>query len=114
MKNTLIVNRKEAVEAYIDSMTEYLRNSRDGMHPLEYADELIALGKDINQLLSPDLETSRLAFEKAFRTGFTMMMLPREGDTLERWSEAEEDFQVVVFTAEGKPVGTFSQDIVQW
>jgi len=114
MKNTLIVNREEAVEAYTESMTEYLNCSRDGMHPIEYADELISLGGDINRLLSLNLETSRLVFERAFRAGFTMMMLPREIDTLERWSASGEDFQVVVFTAEGKPVGTFSKDMVQW
>jgi hypothetical protein len=114
MKNVLIVNREEAVEAYTESMTEYHKVSRDGMHLIEYADELISLGGDINRLLSLNLETSRRAFEGAFRAGFTMMMLPGEVDTLERWSEAGEDFQVVVFTAEGRPVGTFSQDTVQW
>ena len=114
MKNTLIVNRDEAVNAYLDSMMEHLRFSREDLYVQEFATDLKQLSEDITRMLSQDLEISREAFRRAFRDGYTMMMLPEQFDTLEKWSQAGEDFQVVVFTAEGKPVGSFETEAVQW
>ena len=114
IKNTLVVNRDEAVNSYLDSMMEHLRFSREDLHIQEFVTDLKQTSEDVSQMLSQDLETSRNAFRRAFRDGYTMMMLPEQIDTLEKWSRAGEDFQVVVFTAEGKPVGSFVNEEVQW
>jgi hypothetical protein len=114
MKNTLIVERDGLAQAYAESAMEHIQDGKNGMHLVEYAGELKQLGDDIQRMLSNDLEDSRKAFHDAFQSGFTMMMLADQFDALEAWSRAGEDFQIAVFTAEGKPVGTFSQDTVQW
>lgn len=113
-KNTLTVDRETAAVAYTESMMEHLRLYREDLHIQEFADDLKQFANDVLGMLSSNLETSREAFENAFRAGYTMMMLPEEIDTLEKWAQAGEDFQVVVFTSEGKPVGAFNQEIVQW
>ena len=114
MKNTLTVDRETAAAAYTESMMDYLRDSQEDLPIQEFEDDLKQFATVVLGMLSSNLETSREAFKNAFRDGYTMMMLPEEIDTLEKWSQAGEDFQVVVFTAEGAPVGSFSQEIVQW
>jgi hypothetical protein len=114
MKNTLTVNRDEAARSYADFQLEHLNCSLEGLHTDEFADAMCRVAEDIRNLVSENLEVSRGAFKTLFRDGFAASMLPGEIDTLEKWLEAKEEFQVIVFTADGKPVGCFNQDQVQW
>ncbi len=114
MKNILTVDREQAARNYAVSQMEYLNCSIEGLHIDEFACEMARVAEDVQALVSADLEESRLAFRRVFQEGHTIAMLPHDLVSLEKWSEAKEEFQVIVFTADGRPVGCFDQDQVQW
>ena len=115
MKNTLILNREDLAIRFEEVTMEHIKDIRNEVDIREYAQELKQLGEDIQDMLSDNLEVSRLSFLDAFRSGFTISILSEEEfQLLEKWSANDEEFQVSVFTENGKPVGLFNQDIVQW
>ena len=66
-------------------------------------------------MLSDDLEVSRTAFEESFSRGETMMMMDSEQEKLlDKWADDGEEFQIAIFTRDGRPIGVFKKDSVCW
>lgn len=114
MKNTVVINQTEAAQCYFDCVREHLEISRQDLHFKEFSDELLALATEVSQLMSSDLRVARKQFAELFRVGSTMMLVPDGFETLEKWSDNDEPFQIAIFTDDGEPIGAFSAADVSW
>ena len=113
MKNTLILTAEALIARYQETMLEHLVDSQNDVHPSEFADDIIQLGKTIKSLASTDANVAFKAFQQDFRGGYTMMFLSNiEFDQIDGWVRDEEDFQIAIFRKDGSPVGVLkSSDI---
>jgi hypothetical protein len=115
MKNTLVVSQADLISNFSASMLEMLRDGLDdGVVENEFvrnikrfADDLV----DINDAVGVAGPT----LQRLFREGHTMMLLnPKDFYALEDWANNNEDFQVVIFNADGSPVTLLQKKDVQW
>lgn len=113
--NTLVVDREEVANRFNESFLHYLLDTKSDVGIREFAMDLKQHAEDIQNLLSDDLGISRKTFKECFLSGHTMMMLDiEEFERLEKWDMNNEDFQVVVFTEDGVPIGCYQKEVVQW
>lgn len=111
--NTIIIKAEEAANRYFSVMLETIICNASRNNLLDNAKELIQLGEDIKNLLSP--VSSFNAFLEEFRTGMTMCFLTsEEGKKLQDLDDRNENFQIVVFRANGQPVGLYGKDVLCW
>ena len=96
-------------------MMDYLRETQEDIHPVEFAGSLAELARELQELSSENLEVARKAFREIFRVGSTMMLVnSQDFETLERFEKDSKEWQVLVFTEDGKPVGLFDRETVTW
>lgn len=118
IKNTIIVTQTEAARAYFDCMMDHLTITREELHFKEFSDDFLTLATEVSKLMSRGGTFHRAVaheqFAELFRIGSTMMLVPNEMETLEKWADNNEDFQLAVFTDEGEPIGVFKNEQVTW
>lgn len=114
MKNTIIAITETLTENYRESMMEFIECHREDQSMGEHADDLINVARDLQQMSSEDNNMCLRGFKRAFRDGFTMMMLPHEFDRLETWSRNDEDFRVALFRTDGTAVGIVNKHEISW
>jgi len=113
--NTIIINAETAANQYRDLQLELLTHDLKYMSPLEVAKDITQLGNELQELLSPISSVAFSAFREQFRTGCTLCFVSQEnGEKLEAWDHKNEDFQIAVFTNEGRPVGVYGKDVLSW
>lgn len=115
MKNTLILTAEALVARYRETMLDYLVTSQNDVHPSEFADDIIQLGRTIKSLVSTDVGVAFKAFREEFRGGYTMMFLSSiEFDQIDVWVRDEEDFQIAIFREDGSAVGVLKSDDINF
>ena len=117
-KNLLILDREQAICNYQKNMmcclNDFLKFG-DASAPRSFLKSLGNFYLPLKDMLSDDLEVSRTAFGESFSRGETMMMMDSEQEKmLDKWADAKENFQIVVFTDNCRPIGIFNQDVVCW
>jgi len=115
MKNTLIVNAEQMIMNYREAMMDFLNDTQDDLTVTEFGNDLMRLGKTLQELCSKVPGVSLSAFRQELGAGYTMMMLEsNQFDQLEAWSKAGEDFQLGIFWENGNPVGLLRKEQVVW
>ena len=115
MKNTLIANAEDMTSHYQEAMMDFLNDTQGDQSTLDFAEDLIRLGRTLRDLSSSNLNTALSMFREELATGHTMMMLgSKEFDQLEAWSKAGEDFQIAIFKENGFPVGVIKKEHINW
>lgn len=113
--NTIIAYVEQMAENYRDYMLEYINSHQDEVSVEEHADDLMNLAFALKRLTSRDVGVQLSALRKEFSEGYTMMMMdPEHFDSLETWSIDGEDYRVVVFRADGSPVGVINKSEMTW
>ena len=113
MKNTALVYAEQLTLNYRTSVMEHLYTDMEYMGPAEFANDLGKLAADLKGMSSWDaLKT----FKELFRTGCTMMLLSsNDFEVLDKWSENDEDFQLVILReSDGSAVGVIQKDGLCW
>jgi hypothetical protein len=117
-KNLLILDREQAICNYQKNMMFCLQDFlkfEDSSAPRSFLKSLGNFYLPLKDMLSDDLEVSRTAFGESFSRGETMMMMDSEQEKmLDEWSEGKEEFQIAIFTRDGRPIGVFKKDSVCW
>ena len=117
-KNLLILDREQAICNYqkcaILCLQDFLK-FEDTSEPRSFLRSLGDFYLPLKGMLSDDLEVSRTAFQKSFSRGETMMAMDSEQEKLLcKWADDREEFQIAIFTRDGRPIGIFKQDSVCW
>lgn len=114
-KNLIIVDSEVAANQYRDVHIELSVSDLKYMSPLETADNIARLGKDLQGLLSPESKVAYDAFLYQFKSGGTMMLVSNEdADQLEKWENDNDDFSIAVFRPDGTPVGLYTKADIAW
>ena len=116
MKNILSVDRDEAYINYREIQMDHLKDCQSDVSIQEFSADLMQFSEELSSLSSKDLDVSRRAFLRLFKSGATMMMLSSEDFAiLENWEKnGIQDWEVIVFTSCGAPIGKFTRDEVTW
>jgi len=114
-KNLIIIDSEVAAGQYRDVYLELLVQDLELTEPLETADNIARLGKDLQGLLSVESKVAYEAFLYQFKSGGTMMLVSNEdADRLEKWNDDNEEFSIAVFKPNGTPVGLYSKEDIAW
>lgn len=114
-KNLIIVNSEVAAEQYRDVHLDLLVQDLKYTDPLQVANDLVQIGKDLLGLLSSESKVAYEAFLYQFKSGGTMMLVSNEdSDLLEKWENDNEDFSIAVFRPDGTPVGLYTKADIAW
>lgn len=113
MKNTALVYAEKLTLNYRLAVMEHLYTDMEYMEPAEFATDLAKLAADLNGMSSLNAFKT---FKELFRTGCTMMLLDaNDFEILDKWSENEEDFQLVILReSDGSAVGVIQKDGLCW
>ena len=115
MKNTLIANAEDMTIRYQEAMMDFLNDTQGDQSVVDFADDLILLGKRLQGLSSPIPSVALTSFRGELAAGNTMMMFDsKDFDTLEAWSKDDLDFQIVIFREDGSPVGLIKKSEANW
>jgi hypothetical protein len=115
MKNTIIVIAEQAVKNHRTCMMDHLYVDMEHIEPGNFAGDLIQLGTDLKNFLSPDNRIALNTFRDHFRTGSTMTLVdPEAFDQLEAWDNNNEDFRIAIFREDGSAVGIVPQENICW
>ena len=114
-KNLIIIDSEVAAGQYRDVHIELFVSDLQYVAPIETADNIARLGKDLQGLLSPSSQVAYEAFLYQFKSGGTMMLVSNEdADLLEKWENDDEDFSIAVFKPDGTPVGLYTAADIAW
>lgn len=115
MKNTLILDADQMITNYRDCMMDFLSDTQGDISVTHFGDDLVRLGKVLQELNSRVPGIALEAFREEMKAASTMMMLDaKDFDQLEVWSKADEDFRIVLFRADGYPVGIIKKEHINW
>lgn len=113
MKNTALVYAEQLALNYRTSVMEHLYTDMEYLEPAQFATDLAELAADLKGMSSLDAFKT---FKELFRTGYTMMLVDADDfKILDKWSENEEDFQLVILReSDGSAVGVIQKDGLSW
>lgn len=113
MKNTALVYAEKLTLNYRLAVMEHLYTDMEYMEPAEFATDLAKLAADLKGMGSRDAFKT---FKELFRTGCTMMLVDADDfEILDKWSENEEDFQLVILReSDDSAVGVIQKDGLCW
>lgn len=112
--NTIIATAETLTNNYRDSRMEFLMAHQDDYNMSEFADDLMDIARDLQQMSTCSINEQLTVFRQAFRDGFTMMMMPEEFDRLETWSRSEQEFRVALFREDGTAIGVIKHTDICW
>jgi len=115
MKNIFSALAEDMTVRYQEAMMDFLNDTQGDQSVVDFADDLILLGKRLQGLSSPIPSVALSAFRGELAAGNTMMMFSSaDFDRLEAWSKADEDFQIAIFREDGSAVGLLKKSEVNW
>lgn len=116
MKNTALVYAEQLTLNYRQAVMEHLYTDIEYLEPAEFANELVELAADLKGMSSRDAFDAFKTFKELFRTGYTMMLVDADDfKILDKWSENEEDFQLIILReSDGSAVGVIQKDGLCW
>lgn len=85
------------------------------MSPVEFADDLIDFASKLKSMCSSNNTLAIGVIRQELKEGYTSMMIPcKEFVQMEKWSENDEDFQLVLFREDGSAVGVIESKDMTW
>lgn len=112
---TIILDADDAATNYLNIMLEHINSDLKYNTVLDTAESLSELGKNVKDMTSTTHEVAFNSFREQFLYGSTMMLLSEEdGRNLQLWNDRNEDYQIAIFRHDGKPVGLYKKDVLNW
>lgn len=115
MKNILTLTVEQLTSYYSETMLEQLNAYREDLSPVEFADDLISFASILKNMCSSNNTLAIGVIRQELKAGCTSMMIPcKEFAQIEKWSENNEDFQLVLYREDGSAVGVIESKYFSW